>query len=771
MTKITSSLIVASLLFSMTGCGDDDKKTPAQTETPTQNETINTAKKVVAQKAQLQNNLLSREIAKNPNLPFSTILATQLSNETTKIVSAREFILASGDEESITEMNSLSPEKFQEEFVIAYFESIEELTQASNSKSRETRGLFSSIKKTVKKAVNDVKDAGDKVVDGVKDKVIDPIKDKVIDPVVDTVKDKVIEPIKDKVIDPVVDTVKDKVIEPIKDKVIDPIVDTVKDKVIDPVKDKVVDALADSSLVKSLGNEAFKIMLKSGTATREALRFAITSEGMMKIMIEIMDEHWSLAEQMQPLLENDVDFGHLFMDLALSHPVTDADGVEHLPMAEFLFGRIDAGMYKSLTIAMTLSRNATNNGSAGKTTEVLSTLMARPEMAKFFEIPENLEYVDAQDNKAFSRLLFSNGKAYNDADLSTRADGSELANERFFYEMFATPESTANFITAMQGVEVNQRLVLMNQIFLGENEALGNDDNEQGYNNIYAITAGMAKGLGEGATNFVDYQDKFLGFAGLITEADYLDIAYSGGRYAIAFGSAGYNYFGDTESESSYGDDFATLIKGTELDADTNDTAAAWYSDMSEIVAGYIDDASKLDVVQEGLAYYNNVDLDALFYGQTKLQFFSNIDENNIERFTDINYTTKTLYGSTDTWDYIPNKFSEKDWLKENSTQNIIFNYSGGTVIAYVVSTKPLEVVREQTNMNFVTVALNGDAPLSSDLNANFNVYRVDMVIGTELDLEIFNASSISAVFFDADKAMPNVLSLRNSQVAKDLQK
>ena len=308
----------------------------------------------------------------------------------------------------------------------------------------------------------------------------------------------------------------------------------------DKVKDKIVDVVDDSKILSGITNEVFKVMLKSGKMTNEMLRLAVKSKTIAEIMITVMDDHWGLAEQMQPLLENNVAFGHLFMDLAQAHDYMVAD---------FLFGRIDGPMYYSLTKAMTLSRENVGNGSAGKTTRVLSELMAMPRMAKFFNVPSTLEYTDGQSVEAFSKLLFSNGTA-------ERGDGNEFANERFFYEIFATPESTANFIIAMNNIDEDTRLALMDQIFMGESKFAPRDET-QSYYNIYAIAGGMAYGLGIGAANFEAYKPSFEGFYDLVPASRFLG-------YGQAFAAAGYSYYSD--DNQAYIENFQGLISGTILD-------------------------------------------------------------------------------------------------------------------------------------------------------------------------------------------------------------
>ena len=308
----------------------------------------------------------------------------------------------------------------------------------------------------------------------------------------------------------------------------------------DAVKDLVVDAVDDIGILSTITEEVFKVMLESGTVTNEMLRMAINSRTITEVMIAVMDDHWNLARKMQPLLEENVSFGHLFMDLAEAH--------DYL-MADFLFSRIDGPMYYSLTRAMTLSRNDVTNPSAGKTTRVLSELMAMPRMAKYFNVPSTLSYTDGQTVEAFSKLLFDNGTV-------ERGDGNELANERFFYEMFATPASTANFIVAMNNIDLNIRIALMDQIFLGESE-FADADAMQGHYNIYAIAGGMSAGLGEGAQYLDDYEASLYGFAALVPSSRYYP-------YGTAFAEAGYAYYRD--DNEAYNAEFQTLVYGTMFD-------------------------------------------------------------------------------------------------------------------------------------------------------------------------------------------------------------
>ena len=317
-------------------------------------------------------------------------------------------------------------------------------------------------------------------------------------------------------------------------------------KATDKVKDAIVDVVDDSKIVSKIAEESFKVMLQSGKVTKEMLRLAIKSETITDVMIAVMDDHWNLAAKMQPLLENDVDFGHLFMDLAVAHDYK---------MADFLFSRIDGPMYYSLTIAMTNSREDVGNGSAGKMTRVLSTLMAMPRMAKYFNVPSTLEYTDGQTVEAFSKLLFSNGT-------TARGDGNELSNERFFYEIFATPESTANFVTAMNNIDEETRLALMDQIFLGKSKFSSTEDSMQGYYNIYAIAGGMAYGLGIGAANYSAYEESLYGFADLVPSSRYY-------AYGVAFSKAGYSYYRD--DNDAYISNFKGLIYGTMFDPEHYD--------------------------------------------------------------------------------------------------------------------------------------------------------------------------------------------------------
>lgn len=503
------------------------------------------------------------------------------------------------------------------------------------------------------------------------------------------------------------------------------------------LKNTIIYIVDNDAIVSNITASVFRVMLQNGALTKEMLKISILSRTMTSIMIEVMDDHWDLSTQMQALLENDVEFGHLFMDLAKSHDYI---------MADFLFGRIDAGMYYSLTKAMTLSREA-NNQNSGKMTQVLSELMSMPRMSKFFNVPKTLEYTDAQSSEAFSKLLFSNGT-------TKRGDASEMANERFFYEIFATPSSTANFITAMNNIDEDIRISLMDQIFLGEsvfNEA----DEMQGYYNIYAITGGMAYGLGEGAINFEKYKDSFLGFAGLVPWNRYLS-------YGFAFSKAGYAYYKD--DNQAYIDNYKSLVYGTMFDFSNENSDEessifdGTYSEIYTKLGEYFDSAS-----QSVLSLFNDMSFDKVYHkNETKIQYFlSNSEEVNASliSYEKDEYTSTMLYSSEENWAYIPTVLAKKDWIIQNdeSSLELKFSFSSGYVTGYIISPQKFDFIKMTSDITFSQVELYGDEPLSSDVEVNYYVYSTrfkseDSIVLDWQDLGI----QISAIFFDADNAIAN---------------
>jgi len=686
LSKITGSIIVASLLFSMTGCGDDDKNSTESTEIiiPSTNNS-DSSKLTQAETNQITRNTQKNHLTTGDIAAQAIALKKDLKNEDgSSIETGRDLLIyfAEGDKNELAEIANYSEKEISTLILEASLAGNSETSSQKTAKASSQKSFF------------------------------------------------------------------------------------------DKIKDGLADIMGAEEL-EFLMTPVFELMLKSGTVTKEALQLAIGSNTIMKGMIGAFDNGWSdIAPSMQPLLENDIEFGHLFMTLALAHggrngisvdadgnPILDANGSEmpRLLMAEFLFSRIDAPMYHSLTIGMSNSRTSVGDheGAPGYMTEVLSNLMARPDMAKFFEIPTDLEYTDAMSNTAFSKLLFSNGEIIKTVDGVTtgHGDGSELANERFFYEMFATPESTTNFITAMNNVQNNPalgedtKIALMSQIFLAANDITETDE-EQAYHNIYAIAGGMAKGLGEGGDNFAKYQDNFIGFAAL------MPYTYDSVSYAGSFIAALSSYFDN--NESAYGDEFKTLFRGTAFDVDNNDSLISYYFSASDYVGGLLEYVGV--AADDAVSYVNNIDFDTLYYGTTKIQFFSDIPESDMVTFKNGKYSEFKLYGSELTWDYIPNRFAEKDWVKATATtQTANFDWNSGSVSAYVISSSELDAINADTGLIFTQVDLNGNVPLSSDVNASYNVYTTDIANKSSFNLSALTGSTlVSAVFLDADQAVPN---------------
>jgi len=712
LTKFTGSLLTASLLLMVSGCDNNTKsKTILTSKAPTVAEkSLNNTKKTLQRAlAKSDNDNNNNKISKlSTSVDMGTIIATFLNDNledsnSSDIVSSKTFLKSlTKDQNAIDAVDALTDADASTYLSLVYFDAIAsnydvtpgELATDSSSAAKQSK--FQPY-----------------FLGGILDPITQPIKD------------------------------------------------LLNDTVTQPIKDGIVDIVDNNSVVSGIAEETFKVMLQSGTITKVMLKLAIKSNTISNVMIEVMDDHWNLAEQMQPLLENDVEFGNLFMDLALAHEGRN-EGYTYR-MAEFLFGRIDGGMYKSLTIAMTNSRvkNDDDTHTDGYITEVLSGLMAREDMTKFFKIPDSLAYTYAQVDTAFTKLLFDN-------NTTERGDGNEYSNERFFYEMFATAPSTANFITAMNNVADSNdtkikgnEAILMDQIFMGKSK-FGETDTNQGNYNIYAIAGGMAHGLGKGAANFSAYRDNFIGFALLIPTSRYID-------YGFAFGGAGYSYYDN--DLNAYNDDFKTLVEGTALDYNgtiLDNVYVGYVSDLYTGSLGFIDgyydtisgfvsdyDNNISAWYNNALAYYEGVKLDAqiafesTFYGNTdtRINHFSNITE-NVATYKDGDFVGKALSNSDATWDYIPTKFAEKDWMSANTDVDATFNFKSGTVVAYVVATSPVA--------GFTKVELNGDEPLSSDDTQTYAIYKKDIASGDTLNIAVSANPAIKGVFFDSDNAIAN---------------
>jgi hypothetical protein len=367
----------------------------------------------------------------------------------------------------------------------------------------------------------------------------------------------------------------------------------------DKLKDLIVDA-SSSDLLDGTVNAVFKAALNSEGVTTAMLDMALGSETITQIMIDALIYDWGLTTKMIPMLETNKEFGEKFAELAKKYEI----------MGRYFFTAVDAPMYGALTKAMLLSPETT--------TLIMSELMITYG-EDYFVIPAT-DYTPVGagqpgDNERFVSLLLDTGKISKTtgdaADSTTRGDGNELANEEFFYALFSSPASTANFVEAMQKVkakDANTVKTLMDHIFLGQRTTEDGEivDTEQSIYNIYAIAKAMGKGIG--TEGFDTYKKSFVGFAGLVSFDRYLP-------YGKSFLGAGSHYMDANGYNVS---EFITLVreaiwpaeikaanaeaaeksvqsKRLHADGDTTETTAtevetAWYDELWDSVTTFFGD-------------------------------------------------------------------------------------------------------------------------------------------------------------------------------------
>jgi hypothetical protein len=486
-----------------------------------------------------------------------------------ELVANGEVILT--DDEA-AEFSIMSDEAFNEAFTEGFAEAV------SGHSTKSTQGFLSDlkdkIKGTEKKVVTKTKDKIEDVVEIVKDagELAGDIAKNTVEGTVEVIKDA----------GGAIDDLAHGDLSGVKDRV-----DGIKDDIGDSIKDSVVD-IAESDLVAPVVDEVFKVMLNSGKVTKVMLDMAIKSETITRVMIDALEHDWGLTTKMVPLLESDPEFGYKFAQLAQQWDI----------MSHYFFEAVDAPMYDALTKAMIL-----NPGTALIMSELMDQLAV-----EYFVIPA-IDYVPsapgvAGDKERFVSLLFSTGRVSDVANDSTsRGDGNELANEAFFYALFKSPESTTNFVAAMQKVKDNDPATvkaLMDNIFLGkQNTANGLvTDSEQSIYNIYSIAKAMAEGIGgEGLDT---YKNSFVGFAGLVSFDSYLP-------YAKSFVGAGSHYMNENGYSVS---EFISLAKDSIFPSDEVDAPSegktvqskrlhaegdeevienAWYDDVWNSVVEFFD--------------------------------------------------------------------------------------------------------------------------------------------------------------------------------------
>lgn len=309
-----------------------------------------------------------------------------------------------------------------------------------------------------------------------------------------------------------------------------------------PITDAIGDGLVnvlDTSVGDAVTSAAFDVVLNSEGITTVMIDMARGSATTSEIMVNAMEADWSLAAKMCPMLRESTEFGEKFTALAEEQ---DAVG-------RFFFERIDAQMYGCLADAMLLSNNdEIHHEDVSHSTNGYMGLLMERYAADYFITPTGS--TDDRRNDKFVSLLLNTGDnvVYNDANktFDGHGDGNELTNEKFFYSLFKTPNTTDSFVAAMQKVDANTKKMLMDNIFLGQPNGEGEADEGQGNLNIIAIGSAMydgiygeanAEGTRSGEYGFASYAGAFVGFAGLIPSDRYM-------TYAKAFIGAGYQYAG-----------------------------------------------------------------------------------------------------------------------------------------------------------------------------------------------------------------------------------
>jgi len=349
------------------------------------------------------------------------------------------------------------------------------------------------------------------------------------------------------------------------------ILSTITDPVTDLVTDGIVDLL-DTSVGNEITAATFDVVLNSEGVTVVMIDAARASETMAEIMVDALEADWSLTDKMCPMLQENVEFGEKFTALA-----EESDLV-----GRFFFERIDAPMYACLADAMILSNDdedAVNNRDYGdyavkySTNGYMALLMDRY-ATDYFIAPTGSTEVRRADK--FVSLLLDTGLAadYNATSktFENHGDGNELTNEKFFYALFKTPNTTAQFISAMEKIDEDVKVMLMDNIFLGTQEN-GTSDTMQGYLNIIAIGSSMydgiygtkdENGVRQNAFGFGAYTADFINFALLIPMDRYVS-------YGKAFVNAGYQY---------------AAFHGIDVWAGVSDTVkAAWNAYTSDTTA------------------------------------------------------------------------------------------------------------------------------------------------------------------------------------------
>ena len=528
--------------------------------------------------------------------------------------------------------------------------------------------------------------------------------------------------------------------------------------------------------------QMFKMMLMSGTMTKLMLRLAIKFPMLTSIMIHVLSSYWGITTRMIPYLMYDKEFGQLFAQLAYEQP----------KMAHFFFQNIDAPLYNALTHAMLLSQ---------ETTERLAIMMNWYAKA-YLVIPSQENPYDA-----FTSLLFDtrqNVIQTADGNLSGHGDGSELANERFYYAMFQSPLATEQFIKAMQQVneieEVGSNglnghetvVAFMDFIFLGvqntnvyEPKLDMNADRMQGTFNIFAIAQGMLSGIEK--FGFEAYLDNFIDFAMLMPPERYLD-------YGMAFGMAGYTYYtqavyeGDSEPTMM---DFMGFLMGaiqTQLAACEDTEAKATFGGLLQTLDPYIQEFMQNGMPNMSMPNIEDSNASVIIQGDVNQTITTPLEQQAkvipnptaliqvIENFPVLwekDYSDGAYEGdriSNDPfgyyWSEMPEELANLNWMQIPYPNNFVpssyfnFIFENGTVDMYLFI--------KQSEMPFIGSIISdfglSEVSLSSNVKAvnqfnqgvSFRVFKLTVTPGQKLYVNnLIQFQRVTGVAFDLKGAVP----------------
>ena len=306
-----------------------------------------------------------------------------------------------------------------------------------------------------------------------------------------------------------------------------------KGSLLDKLKDKLVTSL-DTTVGQYIMSASFSLVLEDIDLTKTMIKLAIDSQTITDIMVDALKDDWDLTIKMRPMLENDEEFGVLFLTLAEVRP-----SVAHLT-----FQLLDSGLYNSVTKAMINSKTVTLKMSGLMNTYALDYLV--------LENQGKQGLYGNTDN--FASLFFS--------DMNIRT------NQRFYKAMFQYSESTNNFVLAFNKVYIKDKNIsttFLDLVFLGQKSTVNGvtEDLNTSYQNIYAMVGamytGMYVGVGEQSPEgFTPYTSSFLGLYNVI-EGNKLY------PYGKRFLTAGYKYYKDNNLNLNDLLNLTNTIFGTEF--------------------------------------------------------------------------------------------------------------------------------------------------------------------------------------------------------------